>query len=324
MNLFIIGSGFTKSIFKDAPLNNELLAALSAGKKTSASATLNLKYQTNDIEIALTKLDADLATTYYENKDIYNKLSKLKRDVQIELGDFFQKYRATYEILDEYPWLRAFMESTLSEGDVAVSLNYDSVFEGTLDCIGKWSPKGGYGYFQNPLIDDRDYPKSSVVVLKLHGSTTFGIAECADKPECKSVNFLFNELYFPKSAKNTHFRYGLGKGETYLIAPSYIKIPTVEITYLMIDALKAAAESQNLIIVGCGLRPEDSFLTLLMTHFLRQQQWQDRKIIIVDLKANNIATRIENYWGVNIKSCLVPIEESIEKSLESLLQVIRK
>ena len=32
MNFFIIGSGFTKSIFPEAPLNNELLAALVAGK----------------------------------------------------------------------------------------------------------------------------------------------------------------------------------------------------------------------------------------------------------------------------------------------------
>ena len=324
MNFFIIGCGFTKSIFPDAPLNNELLAALSAGKKNCASETLCIKYQTNDIEIALTKLDADIATTYYENKKFYKKFCKLRRDIQVELGDFFLNYRATYELLEQCPWLKTFLESATSDGDVAVSLNYDSVFEGALDCIGKWSPKGGYGYFQNPLIDDRDYSKSPVIVLKLHGSTTFGIAEYADKPQCKSVSFGFDECHFPKSAKNTHFGYGLGKGETYLIAPSYIKVPTVEITYLMIDALKAAEESQNLIIVGCGLRPEDSFLTLLLTHFLRQPQWQDRKIVIIDINANDIAIRIKNYWGVNIEKCIFPIEERIENSLESLLQVINK
>jgi hypothetical protein len=121
--------------------------------------------------------------------------------------------------------------------------------------------KRGYGFFQNPLIDDTSFDTSPITVLKIHGSTSFKIAAYADKQHCRSVTFVFDEWYFPKSAKNTHFGYGLGRGETYLIAPSYVKVPTVEITYLMIDALKAASESHNLIIIGCSLRPEDSFLT---------------------------------------------------------------
>lgn len=203
MNFFIIGSGFTKSIFPEAPLNNELLRAIANGKLDCASQYLMEKYQTDDIEIALTKLDAD-------------------------------------------------------------------------------------------------------------------------KQHCRPVNFVFDEWYFPKSAKNTHFGYGLGRGEIYLIAPSYVKVPTVEITYFMIDALKAASESQNLIIIGCSLRPEDSFLTLLLTHFLRQSQWQSRKIVILDIKANDIASRVKDYWGVNIEECVVPIEGRIENSVEELRKAIKK
>ncbi len=90
----------------------------------------------------------------------------------------------------------------------------------------------------------------------------------------------------------------------------------------MIDALKATSESQNLIVVGCSLRPEDAFLTLLLTHFLRQPQWQDRKIIILDNNANDIASKIKNYWGVNIEKCVVPIEGHIENSLEELINAI--
>ena len=49
--------------------------------------------------------------------------------------------------MEQSPWLKNFMQSAIADGDVAISLNYDCVFEGSLDCIGKWSPKGGYGFF---------------------------------------------------------------------------------------------------------------------------------------------------------------------------------
>ena len=324
MNLFIIGSGFTKSIFPEAPLNNELLKTIANGKLDCASQKLTKKYQTDDIEIALTKLDADIATSYYNNRQLYSELRDIRHKIEIDIGDYFASYRATNELFDRSPWLMNFMESAIVDGDVAVSLNFDCVFEGALDCIGKWSPRGGYGFLENPLIDDRSYAVSPITVLKIHGSTTFRIAAYADKPYCKAVNFVFDEWYFPKSAKNTHFGYGLGQNETYLIAPSYVKMPTVEITYFMIDALKAASESLNLIIVGCGLRPEDAFLTLLLTHFLRQPQWQSRRIIILDINANDIASRVKNYWGVNIDKCVVPIEGRIEISVKKLIKEIKK
>lgn len=323
MNLFLIGSGFTKAIFPEAPLNNELLEALSSDKSDCASQVLLRKYKTNDIEIALTKLDTDIATSYHENKDLFLELQDIRHRIEIDIGNYFLSYRATHELLEKSPWLKEFMQSALSDGDVAISLNYDCVFEGALDCIGRWSPKGGYGFFQHGLIDDSAFDKSPITVLKIHGSTTFKIAAYADKPHCRAVNFVFDEWFFPVSAKNTHFGYGLGSGETYLIAPSYVKVPTVEMSYCMLDALKAASESQILIVVGCGLRPEDSFLTLLLTHFLRQPKWQDRKIVIVDLFAKKIASRIKDYWGVNINKCIVPIEWGIEKSLNQLKAIIR-
>jgi hypothetical protein len=324
MNSFIIGCGFTKAIFPEAPLNNQLLAALATDKLDCASQALTERYQTNDIEIALTKLDLDIATSYSDNRRLYNELREIRFKIEMDIGNYFRSYRATNEVYDKSPWLMKFMDRAVADGDVAISLNYDCIFEGALDCIGKWSPRGGYGFLEIPQIDDRDYAVSPLTVLKIHGSITFGIAAYTDKPHCKAVNFIFDEWYFPKSGKKTHIGYGLGQGETYLIAPSYVKVPTVEITYFMIDALKAVSESQNLIIVGCGLRPEDAFLTLLLTHFLRQPQWQSRRIVILDLNANDIVSRVKNYWGVNIDQCIVPIERRIENSVEELLKAIKK
>src|SRR5919198_4268019 len=92
---------------------------------------------------------------------------------------------------------------------------------------------------EQPLISDKDDVTSPVAVLKIHGSTSFRIAPYLDKPGSRAVNFAVNEDFFPRSGKNRHFEYGLSEKESYLIAPSYVKMPTVEIAYLMLDALKA-------------------------------------------------------------------------------------
>ena len=65
--------------------------------------------------------------------------------------------------------------------------------------------------------------------------------------------------------------FGLVKGGgPYVIAPSYVKVPRVEIAYLMLEALSESAKANRLIIIGSALRKEDSFLTLIITTFLHQ------------------------------------------------------
>ena len=220
-------------------------------------------------------------------------------------------------------WLSRFVDHAVSAEDVAVSLNYDCVFEGALDCCNKWSPNGGYGLLRNGLIHEKDDIESPVAVLKIHGSTGFRIAPYLNKPSSSAVNFAVNEGFFPRSGKNRHFEYGLGKGESYLIAPSYVKVPTVEIAYLMLDALKAVAKAETLIIIGCGLRPEDMFLTLLVTDFLRQPRWRERRIIVLDPQAEVLTSRIKTYWGVDVSSCMVPIQGCLQDSVKALLLTIK-
>ena len=86
----------------------------------------------------------------------------------------------------------------------------------------------------------------------------------------RTVSFEVNGNFFPRSEKYTHFGYGGGTGKRYVIAPSYVKIPTIEVAYLMLDALEASTKADRLIIIGSALRPEDGFLTMLATNFLRQ------------------------------------------------------
>ena len=124
MNLFIIGSGFTKAIFPEAPLNNELLAALSSENSDCSSQVLLRKYETNDIEIALTKLDADIATSCHENKQLFLELQDIRHKIEIGLGNYFTSYRATHQLLEESPWLKEFMQSVCTSvfiGSIIIS-----------------------------------------------------------------------------------------------------------------------------------------------------------------------------------------------------------
>lgn len=322
MNLFLVGAGFTKAVFPDAPLNREVMTELARQSSKSVSPILQERYGTHDIEIALTKLDSDIALSQSKGAGC-GELLKLRRAVEEELGSYFACFHASEELWTQFPWLTEFIDSAFAQGDVIVALNYDCLLEGALDCRGKWSPKGGYGSSLNhPLVDDAIFDASPVTVLKIHGSANFGIAPYADKQVASSVGFFFDEYWFPRSAKNTHFGYGAGTGRIYLIAPSYVKLPTVEIAYLMMDALAAAAIADRLIVVGCALRPEDAFLSLIVTQFLRQPNWSSKRIIVIDPHASGICERIRNYWGVNVSKQILGIEYNLENAVPALLGLI--
>jgi hypothetical protein len=220
------------------------------------------------------------------------------------------------------PWLRLLIDRVLSSADVAVSLNYDCVLEGALDCCGKWSVNGGYGSYLNNALIDNNTPKSPVTVLKIHGSSSFVIAPHFNNSKKQWISSVVNDRFFPRSGKNTHFGYGAGTGKTYVIAPSYVKIPSVQITYLMLDALAASTKAQNLVIIGCSLRPEDVFLKVIVTNFLHQPSWSNRKIIIIDPNAETICDHLKIYWGVNVSSQIVPINDHLAASVDRLSEVL--
>ena len=83
MKVFIIGAGFTKAIFEQAPLNAELLPCLTKRPNASASRKLIRRYDISDIEIALTRLDADIALGGHEH------LRELRHEVERNIVEYF-------------------------------------------------------------------------------------------------------------------------------------------------------------------------------------------------------------------------------------------
>jgi hypothetical protein len=285
--------------------------------KSAAASDLRNRYKTTDIEIALTRLDVDIADSQDPN------LRALRKDIEGELANYLVSFRASEDVVARSRWLTCLIDNGFSSGDTAISLNYDCVLEGALDCRGKWSPNGGYGSsFNGTWMCDVQPSKSPVTVLKIHGSTSFVIAPDPSKPKVSTVAFIFDESLFPCSAKNNHIGYGLGTGRSYVIAPSYVKIPSVEISYLMLDALTATMRAQKLVIVGTALRPEDQFLTVLITNFLHQPSCRSRKVIIVDPVAVSIRDQLRDYWGVNVSNQIVAIQGKLQDSVGDLLAAL--
>ena len=314
MNAFIVGAGFTRAVIPTCPLNGDLLNTLAQRKANdSADAELRARYKTDDIEIALTRLDCDIAQRAPESSA---KGMLLRQRMETELGNYFSLFSASE--VAQPPWLTQLVDDAFASGDIVISLNYDCVLEGLLDYRDKWSPNCGYGcYFNHPLVCSDDFKKSAVTVLKIHGSASFTNTPIQNK-QGAMADFVFKEHFFPHSAKNIDFSWARAKG-TYLIAPSYVKVPKLKITYLMLDALAASTNANNLIIIGSALRPEDGFLTLIVTNFLHQPSWERRKIIIVDPSANFIADRLKDYWVVNVSNQVLAIQKPLQTSVADLL-----
>lgn len=319
-NLFVIGSGFTKAACPEAPLNRDLLRALIAEGHTSASQ-LQDRYGGGDIEIALTRLDCDISAEESEG-NFSGPCRALRSSLQGDLAEYFLGFCASENLLTQSTWLTSFIDDVVKPRDVLVSLNYDCLLEGALDLRGKWSPRGGYPPLDSPLFGRSEYRKSSVTVLKIHGSANFILAPYADQPEANSLGFTFDGQLFPRSGRNKDFRFGGGEGKRYVIAPSYVKVPVVEVTYMMLAGLEAASKAKHLVFIGSSLRPEDQFLTVLMTRFLHARDWQVRRIVVVSPSAREVCKRIKLYWGVNVSRQVRPIAKPIEKSVDDLLDVL--
>ncbi len=319
MKVLIIGAGFTRAIFSDAPLNAELLPRLAKRPNASASCKLIQRYEISDIEIALTRLDADIALGGHEH------LRELRHEVEREIVQYFDSdvFNATSERVDSLPWLCHFLDKIVLKGDVAISLNYDCFFEGALDYREKWTPNGGYGCVKHALTGN-DAP-SPIEVLKIHGSTSFRIAKDLGNNDIRVVNPAINEKYFPRSGKYRQFDVGGDDAQTYLIAPSYVKRPTYEISRLMLRSVEAVAQAGTLIVIGCGLRPEDMFLYVLLTAFTDGNSPTERKIIVLDPKAEDLVFNIKTYLTVDDSFPMVFIPEKLqEESVEQLLEAIQR
>jgi hypothetical protein len=112
-----------------------------------------------------------------------------------------------------------------------------------------------------------------------------------------------------------------------VIAPSFRKQFNVDLYYLLLDAIRFAVDANNLIIIGCGLRPEDNHLWLVLTSFMRHPEWKKKRTFIANRKSSSgTATRLKDFWragSIFNQQSLVLFESDFKSEIGALEQALR-
>lgn len=302
--LLIIGSGFTNAATHGAaPLNKDLLQSI----QTTAPDTwksLTARYSSEDIEVTLTKLDMDIISDP-DNTE----LCDLRQKAEASLSNYFARFRYNEAIVEESPWLLDFVRGAFTNSDTAVCLNYDCLLEGLLDRCELWSTYDGYGKTSAIGSVPIEPIYSPVTVLKIHGSENFHRDAVLGSQTDKAFSFTTDESIFPVSGKARFFCPPGKDAEEAIIAPSFVKVFPSALLCLMQEALDAALKAETLVLIGCGLRPEDTFLYLLLWRFLGAS----KRIFILDPYASDLSKRI----SITLEYDISKIVRSIDKSLQN-------
>lgn len=311
-NMFLIGAGFTKAVFPKAPLNNDLLEKLIKYCKNKDIPTplkkYKQEYKTDDIEIILTKLDLEIAGSRQNNT---KSIEDDRKTIERQIAAYFIPL-----VFDEWgfsknKWLRDFAK-LFSNNDAIISLNYDCFLEGLLDYSELWDPMG-YVNIANPQFKPEPPNPKNILVYKIHGSSNFRIFQ-------KVIIPIIDDAIFPRSEECV-ISFNSNEAPLYIIAPSFVKIPHVQIAGIINKAIKVAPYAKNMVIGGCSLRPEDNFVWLIITSFIKKELPTTKNLIIIDPDANNIKDRVESYCvGSTQHLNIYPIPKTFQNGIEELLE----
>jgi hypothetical protein len=316
-NLFLIGAGFTSAVFPEAPLNKGLLLVLCKGTSCTTLKKYYREYKTDDIEILLTRLDLEILRPTHKQKD----LRQVREVIEQQLAKYFEQFRFKKEVIEDNSWLGTFTK-LFNRNDAIITLNYDCLLEGLLDYYKAWSPSKGYGsadvMVDVPGTSFEKLPNpQNILIYKIHGSENFRTCGIKDKGiDAYHIGLAVSEEIYPESGKYSSL--GVVQDKSYIIAPSFVKTFYPQIELMIVEVLEVAKKAKNFVIIGCGLRPEDSFLWLIMAAFLSRKP--DKPIIIVDPKAEPLRDRIKDYWR---DAKVNTIAKGIEKGIDDLLSLIK-
>lgn len=94
---------------------------------------------------------------------------------------------------------------------------------------------------------------------------------------------------------------------------------------MMLDILNLAGTAKNLVIIGCGMRPEDNFLWLLLTRFLNKKIGEScKRLIILSPSSGEIWKRISNYWVGDICGFanVIVIPGGMENGIQTVIEAV--
>lgn len=186
-----------------------------------------------------------------------------------------------------------------------ITFNYDLLVEQTLWKMGLWNPMDGYGkgiadYVEGAKIDARDFPKSQVSVIKLHGSLNWH-TDWLNKLEIRTTHpFTGTPLFEGMKGHGIQRarRYPL---TSHAILPTFMKGVRyrweIQLVKMASDAISSA---QEVFILGYSLPEADTMASFIFTHVPN-----DAHITIVDSGApKRLTNRLVKKYGLNIKNII--------------------
>ncbi len=249
--LYLLGAGFTRAVIGDSePLTHDLMATLDI----SDFPELHEDYERSfpDIEQFLSILDLKVLHFRQINSSFADHLDKIREAIVQQIVNQLDTTRLHVRNYDEYPLLKKFIETVPAEARI-LTLNYDCVLDQGLYFSERWSPFGGYCYPTFPHTDRENDSKDRILVLKMHGSCNFRDSEAGQE----YFNIEITNSIFPNIHAEINSRLS---DKPHILVMSYIKQFHNGVMNLWREAISFLRASEKLIIVGCSLREEDTFL----------------------------------------------------------------
>ncbi len=130
------------------------------------------------------------------------------------------------------------------------------------------------------------------MLLKLHGSCNF--RNIRDYPNGLRIEITGD--IFPRISSYINSRESDSDFGPHVLIMSYLKTFPNEINQLWRKAINVLSEAEKLVIIGCSLRDEDTFLRFALNHFGMKEGIREYHIDIVDkdsASSNNIKSKVE-------------------------------
>jgi hypothetical protein len=204
VTVFVLGAGFTKAFFPEAPLLtdpyplNNLLEKYSEEQFPHAHRILTLEIKRSnatgrfDLERLMTRLDSSMPHDF--DLKAVQLVEQLRHDLY---DDFVKKLLSINEERRIPQGLGAFAKSCIDQKADLITFNYDDFLDQALWGVAReysepfsgkyWHPNSGYGFFCSPsenLVQGYRHAMghSSTLLLKLHGSINWRIKRGAAHP----------------------------------------------------------------------------------------------------------------------------------------------
>lgn len=289
---FLLGAGFTYDISDGRfPLLSHMNEDIA--KVVDSKLAELFKFEKDDFEICLTRLDIELRHTFVgktkvdeecvESLMFKRELSENRDKVLNSLVNVFSMQGKKPEFNDK---TKKFADKVLKNNDIIFTTNYDCYLENLLGPK-QWSFRGGYGKRLKWSFGIEENSKlRNIKFFKLHGSPVFKIVP--QQPAGKEdVEIVVTKKEFPEFDSQLGWLDAKGSAEgPYLMLPSFIKpVKFSAISDLYQEAIEEMKSIERLIIIGSRLREEDYMLWFILSYF---RHYKDFKIHIVDLRASDI------------------------------------